>query len=115
MTTTVASLGSGAATSLITLDSIKPRPATDRGPALPSLTLTDDGSGLRVLTHYRGGRLSAFAGSFSPNGRWIVYRLQDNEAGTSALWKMWTDGTHRQKIFERDGLRARGIDWGAPS
>lgn len=48
LTTRVASLGAGTGTSLITLDSIRPKPATDRGLALPSLTLTDDGSGLRV-------------------------------------------------------------------
>jgi Tol biopolymer transport system component len=90
--------------------------AIDGGPLEANVAVINaDGTGLHVLTDYQGGRFSAFAGSFSPNGRWIVYRLQDNEAGTSALWKMWSDGTHRQKIFEQDGLRARGIDWGAPS
>ena len=48
MSTTVASLGSGTATSLINLDAVKPKPATDRGLALPSLAVTDDGSGPRV-------------------------------------------------------------------
>ena len=48
MSTTVASLGSGTATSLINLDAIKPKPAADRGLALPSLTLSNDGSGPRV-------------------------------------------------------------------
>jgi hypothetical protein len=48
MSTTVASLGAGTATSLITLDSIEVKPATDRGLALPSLAVTDDGSGPRV-------------------------------------------------------------------
>ena len=48
MSTTVASLGSGTATSLINIDAVKPKPATDRGLALPSLALTDDGSGPRV-------------------------------------------------------------------
>jgi hypothetical protein len=45
---TAASLGSGTATSLINFDAVKPKPATDRGLALPSLALTDDGSGPRV-------------------------------------------------------------------
>ena len=44
MSTTLASLGSGAATSLIRIDAAKAKPATDRGLALPSLALADDGS-----------------------------------------------------------------------
>jgi hypothetical protein len=43
---TVASLGTG--TSLIQLDAVKPKPATDRGLALPSVTITDDSSRLRL-------------------------------------------------------------------
>ena len=48
MSTTVAPLGSGAATSRLNIDTVKPTQATDRGPALPSLALTDDGSGPQV-------------------------------------------------------------------
>jgi len=50
ISTTFASLGSGAVTSRINLDAVKPKPATDRGLALPSLTLIDDGSGPRVTS-----------------------------------------------------------------
>lgn len=75
-------------------------------------TIGADGSDRRDLTDYRGGRLSAFAGSFSPDGRSIVYRLQDNEAGTSGVWTMDADGSHPRLLFTRTGLRARGIDWG---
>lgn len=48
MSTTVATLGAGVPTSLINLESIRPKPATDAGLALPSVTLTDDGSSLRM-------------------------------------------------------------------
>jgi hypothetical protein len=48
MSTTVASFGASGSTSRITLDSIETKPATDRGLALPSLSLIDDGSGPRV-------------------------------------------------------------------
>jgi hypothetical protein len=48
MSTTVAPLGSGAATSQINLDAVTPKPATDRGLALPSVSWFDDGSGPRV-------------------------------------------------------------------
>ena len=47
MSTTVASL-LGTATSRINLNTVKPKPATDRGLALPSFAVTDDGSGPRV-------------------------------------------------------------------
>lgn len=77
------------------------------------VTIAADGTRPRNLTDYQGGRLSAFAGSYSPDGRWIVYRLQDNQTGRSGLWKMWTDGTHRTLIFSQPGLTARFIDWSA--
>ncbi len=48
MSTTVASLGSGIATSRINLDELNPKPATHRGLAVPSLSVLDDGSGPRV-------------------------------------------------------------------
>ena len=50
ISTTVASLGSGTVASRISFDAVKPKPATDRGLALPSLSLIDDGSGPRVTS-----------------------------------------------------------------
>lgn len=50
ISTTVASLGSGPVTSRINLASVKAKSATDRGLALPFLTLIDDGSGPRVTS-----------------------------------------------------------------
>jgi Tol biopolymer transport system component len=65
-----------------------------------------------MLTHFSGGEWSAFAGSFSPDGRWIVFRLQDNLTGQSWLQVMRTDGSDAHTIFHQDGVRARGSDWG---
>ena len=48
LSTTVAPVGSGTATSRIDIATVTPRPATDRGLALPSLAVTDDGTGPRV-------------------------------------------------------------------
>ncbi|WP_216870352.1 TolB family protein [Modestobacter excelsi] len=75
-------------------------------------TIAVDGGDLRYLTHYSGGDLSAFAGSYSPDGRWIAFRLQDNATGESGLWRMRPDGTQRSLVFSREGLRPRFIDWG---
>lgn len=48
MSTTVSPLASGTATSRLNFDTIKPRSASERGFALPSLSLIDDGSGPQV-------------------------------------------------------------------
>jgi len=50
ISTTVAPPGSGTLTSRINFDEVKPKPATDRTLALPSLSLIDDGSGPRVTS-----------------------------------------------------------------
>lgn len=48
VSTSVTPLGAGSTASVLTLQTITPKSATDRGPALPSLTLIDDGAALRV-------------------------------------------------------------------
>jgi len=88
----------------------------DGGPLEANVAVINaDGTGLDVLTDYHGGRFSAFLGSYSPDGRWILYRLQDNENEHYELWRMWPDGTHRQRIVDLGGLLGRASDWGAPS
>ena len=88
----------------------------DGGPLEANVAVVNaDGTGLHVLTDYHGGRFSAFLGSYSPDGRWILYRLQDNENEHYALWRMWPDGTHRKQIVDLGGLLGRASDWGAPS
>jgi Tol biopolymer transport system component len=67
---------------------------------------------ITMLTHFTGGTWSAFVGSYSPNGRRIVFRLQNNDTGDSWLQVMRTDGSHQHTIFHQDGVRARGSDWG---
>lgn len=50
LSTAVAPLGAGAAASRVNIDTVKPQPSTARGPALPALSLTDDGTGPQVRT-----------------------------------------------------------------
>ncbi len=73
-------------------------------------TLRPDGSGLRFLTHYPVG-VNAFLGSYSPDGKYIVFRLE--EQGRYALMKMRSDGSHLQTILGLSSFRPRFIDWGA--
>jgi Tol biopolymer transport system component len=74
------------------------------------VALSPDGSGLRYLTNYHGGTVNAFAGSYSPDGRYVVFRLEDH--GAFSLMQMNADGGHLKTIFGPGSLRPRNIDWG---
>jgi Tol biopolymer transport system component len=74
-------------------------------------TIRPDGTHLRLLTHYQGQDSAAFAGSYSPDGRWIVFRLEDH--GLFGLFKMHPDGTHVTAILPLSSFRPSFIDWGA--
>ncbi len=70
-----------------------------------------NGTDEHLLTHFSGGEVNAFAGSYSPDGRWIVLRLEDH--GQFGLYKMHPDGTHVRPILGLSNLAPRFIDWGA--
>jgi Tol biopolymer transport system component len=74
-------------------------------------TINPDGTHLRFVTHYQGGNISAFVGSYSPDGKWIVFRLNDH--GLFGLFKIRPDGTHLKTIIPLSSFRPRFIDWGA--
>jgi Tol biopolymer transport system component len=75
-------------------------------------TARPDGTGFRQVTHFKGVDLRAGCScSFSPDGRWIVYRRFNDSAGQYGVWKMHPDGTHQTRIL-RTKYSARGNDWG---
>jgi Tol biopolymer transport system component len=83
------------------------------GPHTPNVaTVRPDGSGLRELTHLSGKTREAIAGSYSPNGRWIVFRFDNFDH--YRLMKMRPGGGHKT-LIERMRLKQRGMDWGARS
>ncbi len=69
-----------------------------------------DGSGLHYLTHYQGPDVKALVGSYSPDGRYIVFRREDH--GLYALMSMRADGSDLRTILPFSTFRPRGIDWG---
>jgi Tol biopolymer transport system component len=74
-------------------------------------TINPDGSDLRYLTSYNAGGASAFTGSYSPDGQWIVFRHQTKSTSTFGLFKIRPDGTRRAQIAELP-FAPRFIDWG---
>lgn len=70
-----------------------------------------DGTHLHFVTHYEGGDVNATVGSYSPDGRWIVFRLNDH--GSFGLFKIHPDGTHLTAILPLSSFRPGFIDWGA--
>jgi hypothetical protein len=73
-------------------------------------TIRPDGSGLHYLTDYQGVDVTALVGSYSPDGKYIVFRLEDH--GLYALMSMRADGSHLRTILSFSTFRPRGVDWG---
>ena len=73
-------------------------------------TVGANGTGERLLTHFSGGEVNAFAGSYSPDGHQIVFRLEDH--GRFGLFTIRPDGTHLRAILPLSDLAPRFIDWG---
>jgi len=69
-----------------------------------------DGTGEQLLTQFSGGDTNAFAGSYSPDGHWIVLRLEDH--GRFGLYRIRPDGTHLRAILPLSDFAPRFIDWG---
>ena len=80
------------------------------GESVNVATIRPNGTGLRFVTSYRGGQVNAFLGSYSPNGRWLVFRLEDH--GRFGMYKIRPDGTHLRPILGLSDFAPRYIDWG---
>ena len=74
-------------------------------------TVRPDGGGLRFLTHHTDASTRAFAGSYSPDGRWVVARLESARGFTLARVRI-RDGRTRQILQSTDTAQT-GSDWGA--
>jgi Tol biopolymer transport system component len=74
------------------------------------VTIRPDGTGLRYLTDLQNPDQRAFAGGYSPNGKWITYRLEQGDQ--NALMIARTDGQGAHAVLRFSSLRPRFIDWG---
>ena len=73
------------------------------------VTVRPNGADLRYLTSYVGPT-RAYVGGYSPDGQWIVFRLEKD--GVATLYRMRPDGTDLHPIFGSSTLVPRNIDWG---
>ena len=74
-------------------------------------TVAADGSGLQMLTTIDRADSGAFAGSYSPNGRWIAFRIENLATERFQLFKVRPDGSNRTLIADLP-FAPRHIDWG---
>jgi Tol biopolymer transport system component len=73
-------------------------------------TIRPDGSGLVQITHYSGDQ-GAGGAVYSPDGRWILYRHQNDVTGRYAIWKMRHGGSHKTRIRNMR-VYVVTLDWG---
>jgi TolB protein len=71
-------------------------------------TVAPDGSRLTQLTHY-APRKTVLLGSFSPDGRWIVFS-RFNDTAYPAIYVMRTDGTRLRRVTSYN--LTYSPDWG---
>jgi Tol biopolymer transport system component len=82
----------------------------DAGRSANLVTIHRDGSHAKHLTHFKGGTTHAFAGSFAPDGKRIVFRLQKGDK--YALATIRRDGRHLRLLGPMTKVMPRYIDWG---
>lgn len=74
------------------------------------LTMRPDGTHRRYLTNLHDGVTNAYLGSYSPDGRWLVFRFEKD--GKFGLYRIRPDGTGMRVILPLSDFRPRYIDWG---
>jgi Tol biopolymer transport system component len=84
-------------------------------------TIRPDGTSLRFVTHFQGITVYVSNGSYSPDGRWILFKTARHKAGTPgdttsgdkyALWKIHPDGTGKT-LIARFNFNPGTRDWGS--
>jgi TolB protein len=74
-------------------------------------TIGADGTGLFWVTNFPAGGLRAYGNSYSPDGRFIVLRMENGDQ--NALFTIHPDGTGLTQITQYSSFRPRGMCWGS--
>ena len=73
------------------------------------VTIKPNGTGKTDLTKFTGGSKNAFAGSFSPDGKQVVFRLEEGDTYSLAVMDLATRAVTK---LETGSDKPRFIDWG---
>ena len=74
-------------------------------------TIGRDGSDLEAVTSYPPGGTRAFGNSYSPDGEWILLRIEQGDL--NALFKIRPDSTDLTQITPFSSFRPRNMAWGS--
>jgi dipeptidyl aminopeptidase/acylaminoacyl peptidase len=74
------------------------------------VVIRPDGSGVKQLTHFKAGGRRAYAGSFSPDGTKIAFRLE--QGNRYAIAVIGRNGKNMRVITKLSSTKPRFIDWG---
>jgi Tol biopolymer transport system component len=74
-------------------------------------TIARDGSDLTAVTSYPPGGTRAYGNSYSPDGQWILLRIEQDDL--YALFKIRPDGTDLTQITPFSTFRPRNMAWGS--
>lgn len=72
-----------------------------------------DGTGLTQLTHFTSTAYRVSGTGYSPDGQWILFKLERTDLGLHAFYRMRPDGSELKRISELFDWAPRQIDWGA--
>lgn len=77
-------------------------------------TVRPDGTGLKRLTHARGGHVRYLSASFSPDGKWLTVSRTpgSGKKGNADVYVMHADGTGLQQVT-RVATWESSTDWGS--
>jgi Tol biopolymer transport system component len=74
-------------------------------------TISRDGGPPQAVTTYPPGGTRAFGNSYSPDGQWILLRIEQGDL--NALYKIQPDGNNLTQITPLSSFRPRNMAWGS--
>lgn len=75
-------------------------------------TVKPDGTDLTQLTHFTDPAYRVSGTGYSPDGQWILFKLERTDLELHALYRMRPDGTELKRVSDLFDWAPRQIDWG---